>query len=266
MSGSLQCVTARKRAEDALRQNQQLLQDVINNTTAVIYVKYSDGRYLLINRRFEQLFHLTMDQIAGRTDHEIFPKDIADAFRANDVTVLERNTAVEYEEYAPHSDGLHTYISIKFPLCDHTGKPYATCGISTDITERKRFEDTLRAHEQQLRLALTSAEVGTWNWDLRTDQIHWSAQVGRFLGLSDGARPRTKDDWLALVYREDRESMACTMRRAMDQAGTDVAFEHRIMRADGSLQWCFWTGEMIRNSDGTAVHILGTARATDRGG
>jgi PAS domain S-box-containing protein len=265
MAGSLRDVTDRKLAEDALRRNEQLLREVINNTTAVIYVKYTDGRYLLTNRRFEQLFHLTTDQIVGHTDHEIFPKDIADAFRANDVTVSERNTAVEYEEYAPHSDGLHAYISIKFPLCDHTGKPYATCGISTDITERKRIEHNLRAHEAHLRRALTSAEVGTWNWDLQTDHIYWSSQVDRFLGLSDGARPRTQNDWLALVYREDRESMARTLRQAMDQPGTDVVFEHRVMRQNGSFQWCVWTGEIIRDRDGKALHVLGTVRATDRG-
>ena len=262
MSGSLQCVTARKRAEDALRRNEQLLQNVADNTTAVIYVKDTDGRFLFINRRFEQLFHLTTEQIIGHTNHEIFPREIADAFRANDLQVLERNSTVEYEEQAPHDDGLHTYLSIKFPLCDHTGTPYATCGISTDITERKRIEHRLHTHEEQLRLALTSGEVGTWSWDLQTDQIYWSSQVDRFLGLSGGARPRTKNDWLALVYREDRESMASTMRQAMDQAGTNVAFEHRVMRPDGSLQWCFWSGEIIRDQDAKALHIVGTARAT----
>ncbi|MCX5727955.1 MAG: PAS domain S-box protein [Nitrospirae bacterium] len=262
MAGSLRDVTDLKRAEDVLRRNEQLLRDVINNTTAVIYVKYADGRYLLINRRFEQLFNLTMDQIVGHTDHEIFPKNIADAFRANDMGVLERNTTVEYEEYAPHPDGLHAYISIKFPLCDHTGTPYATCGISTDITERTRVEHRLRTHEEQLRLALTSTEVGTWNWDLQTGRFLWSSQVDRILGLSDGARPRTQNDWLALVYREDRESMARTMRRAMDQPGTDVVFEHRVMRQNGSFQWCVWTGEIIRDRDGKALHVLGTVRAT----
>jgi PAS domain S-box-containing protein len=265
MAGSLQCVTDRKHAEEALRRSEQLLQNVADNTTAVIYVKYADGRYLLINRRFEQIFNLTADQIVGHTDHEIFPKDIADAFRANDVTVLERNTAVEYEEQAPHEDGLHTYLSIKFPLCDHTGTPYATCGISTDITERKRIEDALRANDARSRLALTSAEVGTWNWDLQTDHIYWSSQVNRILGLSDEARPRMQNDWLALVYREDRESMACTMRQAMDQPGTDVAFEHRVMRQDGSFQWCVWAGEIIRDRNGKALHVLGTVRVTDRG-
>jgi PAS domain S-box-containing protein len=263
MAGSLQCVTDRKHAENALRRSQQLLRDVADNTTAVIYVKDTDGRFLFTNRRFEQLFHLTTEQIVGHTNHEIFPRKIADAFRANDLQVLERNSTVEYEELAPHDDGLHTYLSIKFPLCDHTGTPYATCGISTDITERKRIEETLRTHEEQLRLALTSAEVGTWNWDLQTDRIYWSSQVDRFLDLlSDRAQPRTKYDWLALVYRDDRESMARTMRQAMDQTGADVAFEHRVMRQNGSFQWLVWTGEIIRDRDGNALHILGTVRAT----
>jgi PAS domain S-box-containing protein len=265
MSGSLRDVTDRKRAEDALRRSEQLLQDVINNATTYIYVKDTDGRYLLTNRRFRQVFSLTTDQVIGHTDHEIFPKDTADTFRANDVTVLERNTPMEFEEYAPHSDGPRTAISVKFPLYDHTGRPYATCGISSDITEHMRIEQRLRTLEEQRRLALTPAEVGTWNWDLQTGRFLWSSQVDRILGLSDGARPRTQNDWLALVYREDRESMARTMRQTMDQPGADVAFEHRVMRQNGSFQWCVWTGEIIRDCDGKALHILGTVRATDRG-
>lgn len=265
MTGSLRDVTERKRAEDMLRRNEQLLHGVVNNTTAVIYVKNVTGRYLLTNRRFEQLFSLTTEQIVGHTDHEMFPKDVADAFRANDVTVLERNAVVEYEESVPQSDGLHTYISIKFPLCDETGKPYATCGVSTDITERKRNELALRDHEQQLRLALISSEVGTWNWDLQSDHIYWSSQVDRFLDLPGGARPRTQNDWLALVYREDREPMARALRQAMDHAGADVEFEHRVMDQHGSVRWCIWAGEIIRDGDGNALFILGTVRATDPG-
>ena len=258
MSGSLQCVTDRKRAEEALRRNEQLLQDVLNNTTAVIYVKYTDGRYLLTNRRFEQLFHLTTDQIVGHTDHEIFPTDIADAFRANDVAVLERNRAVEYEEYAPHSDGLHAYISIKFPLCDHTGKPYATCGISTDITERKRIEDALRASDRRRRLALTAEPVRLWDWDLQTGQLYWSPEVDTLLSMAPGSARSTQSALLALVHPDDRETVVLAMRHAMESRSADVRFEHRVLRPDGSVQWCVWTGKIIRDRDGNAVHILGT--------
>ena len=264
-SGIIRDISARKKTEDALRRSEKLLRDIADNTTAVIYVKYADGKYLLVNRRFEQIFNLTSDQIVGHTDHEIFPREAADVFRANDVVVIEQNRTVEYEEVAPHTDGPHTYISIKFPLCDHTGRPYAICGVSTDITERKRIEHTLRIHEERLRRALTSAETGTWNWDLQTGQIYWSSQVDRFLGLSNRGAPLTQNDWLALVHPEDRDSMARMMRQTMDQPGTDVTFEHRLMRQDGSFRWIVWTGEIIRSRDGMALHILGTVRATDCG-
>jgi PAS domain S-box-containing protein len=227
----------------------------------VIYVKHTDGRYLLINRRFEQLFHLTMDQIIGYTDHEIFPTDIADAFRANDVAVMERNRAVEYEEYAPHSDGLHTYISIKFPLCDDTGKPYATGGISTDITERKRIEDALHASDRRRRLALTAAPVRLWDWDLQTGQLYWSPEVDTLLGMAPGSARGTQSALLALVYPDDREAVVLAMRHTMESQRADVRFEHRVLHPDGSVQWCVWTGKIIRDRDGHALHILGTVHA-----
>jgi PAS domain S-box-containing protein len=263
MSGSLQCLTDLRHAEDALHRSEQLLQDVADNTTAVIYVKSADGRFLFTNRRFEQLFHLTAEQIIGHTNHEIFPQEFADAFRANDLQVLKQNSTVEYEELAPHEDGVHTYLSIKFPLRDHTGTPYATCGISTDITERKRIKQAIRAHEEQPRRALTSIEMGAWNWDFQTGHIYWSTQVDRFLGLSDRRRSHTQDEWLALVHREDRESMTRTMRLAMTQPDTNVVFEHRVMKQNDSVQWCIWAGEIVRDREGNALHILGTVRAAD---
>ena len=64
------------------------------------------------------------------------------------------------------------------------------------------------------------------------------------------------------MYREDRESMARTMDQVMDQAGTDVTFEHRVMTKNGGFQWLVWTSEIIRDRDGKALHLLGTVRAT----
>jgi len=262
MAGSLQSIMDRKQAEETIRRSQQLLQEVANNTTAVIYVKDLDGRFLFVNRRFEEIFNLTTSQIIGHTNHEIFPRDIADAFRANDIEVLRRNSSVEYEEFAPHADGLRTYLSVKFPLRDEAGTPYATCGISTDITERKLIESALRVHEEQLRLALTATEVGGWDWDCQTGRFCWSRQVDRFLGISDGSRPHSQEEWLALVHPDDRQTTARAMRHAMEQAGTEIVLEHRVIRPDSTLRWFVWTGQILRDRDGKAVHMLGMVRAT----
>ncbi len=262
MSGSLQSIMDRKLAEDALRRRQQLLQEIADNTTAVIYVKDLDGRFLFVNRRFEEIFNLTTSQIIGRTNHEIFPREIADALRANDVQVVAQNTLMEYEEVVPHTDGfLHTYVSIKLPLRDQAGIPYATCGVSTDITERKRSEAALREQEERLRLALTSTHEGVWNWALQTDRIYWSPQVDHFLAIPSVPGPKSQAGLLALVEPEDREAMVRELREVMDPSRTTVTFAHRVKNPDGSLLWCVWSGHIIRDHAGKALHVLGTVRA-----
>jgi PAS domain S-box-containing protein len=155
--GTLLDITEAKRAEDARHESQQLLRAIIDNSTAVVYVKDLQGRYLLINRRYEQIFHLAGDVVLGRTDYDVFPKEQADAFRAADQRVLAGGTVQELEEHAFHDDGLHTYISIKCPLFDAGGRPYAVCGISTDITERKRTEDAVRESEARKTVVMESA-------------------------------------------------------------------------------------------------------------
>ncbi|WP_455378027.1 PAS domain S-box protein [Petrachloros mirabilis] len=260
MAGSLQSIQHRKQAEETIRRNQQMLQDVADNTTAVIYVKDLDGRFLFVNRRFEEIFGLTGDHIIGRTNHQLFPREIADAFRANDLQVVQENRTLQYEEKAPHIDGLRTYLSVKLPLRDHNGAPYATCGISTDITERKRKEAAIHEHEERLRLALVSTEVGGWDWDLQTGRVCWSSRVDQLFGIADGSRPHSKDEWLERIFPEDRDNVLDAIRRAVDQSGSVVAFEHRVKRPDGSLQWLVWSGQIIRDAEGKAVHILGMVR------
>jgi PAS domain S-box-containing protein len=121
-------------------QRAELLGEIIDNSTRVIYLKDREGRYLLVNRQYERLFHRTCEQILGKTDHDLFSREIADSFRANDLKVLRNNCALEFEEAVQQDDGLHVYLSNKYPLRDSSGAPYAVCGISTDITERERAE------------------------------------------------------------------------------------------------------------------------------
>jgi PAS domain S-box-containing protein len=137
-------ISDRKQMEEALRESEQRLQSLLDNSTAVIYMKDMQGRYMMINHRYEDLFHLDRTEVKGKTDQDIFPQEIADAFQANDREVIAAGVALEKEEVAPQDDGLHTYLSIKFPLVDGEGRIYAVCGMSTDISDRKHKEEMLR--------------------------------------------------------------------------------------------------------------------------
>lgn len=150
-------ISERKVAVEALKKSREQLQSIIDNTTSVIYIKDIEGKYLLINSQYEKLFHITKKEIIGKTDFDIFPGEMAEAFRENDLKAIKKLAPIEIEEIAPHDDGPHTYISIKFPLYDSQRIPYGVCGISTDITERKTLEE---AHSYYSRKLVDMEEKG----------------------------------------------------------------------------------------------------------
>lgn len=142
-------VTAERQAQNALRASEQRLRTVLDNTTALVYVVDAGCRFLMINRAFSATFKLEEDAILGRSIKELFQEDIARQFEENNRAIFRSGTAIEFEEVVPHDDGLHTYISVKAPLVDDGGETYAVCGVSTDITERKRLEEDLKQADRR---------------------------------------------------------------------------------------------------------------------
>jgi PAS domain S-box-containing protein len=261
VAGSLQCITERKRAESALHRSEELLRSVINNSTMAIYAKQRDGRYLMVNKQFEQIFHLTSDQVIGKTDHDLFSKEFADVFRTNDQWVLLHGKPFEIEESAPHADGPHAYLSIKVPIFDQSGHVSAMCGISTDITNRKRSETQLRVREERLRMALTACEVGIWDWDVGTGEIYWSEQVEALFGLAAGSFLGTYAAWIHAMYLEDRGTVMASIAQSLsDQTAVNV--RHRVVRPDGALRWLAWTGRVQRGPAGHATRVFGIVQET----
>jgi PAS domain S-box-containing protein len=170
------------------------LDGILDNSSAVIWLKDRKGRYMLVNRRFEEVFDRRREALVGKTDHDVFPSYLADGFRANDRRVLKDRRALEYEEVVPQDDGDHTFITVKFPLFDATGEPYGVCGISTDITTRKRAEEDLRESKDRIGqiidqaldafVSMDSAGLVT-AWNRSAEEIFgWPAHkaIGRSLG------------------------------------------------------------------------------------
>jgi PAS domain S-box-containing protein len=170
----------RSRAAVTLKENKELLQTVIDNAPSLVFVKDLHGRYILANEHYEKLFDLPGKEMIGRTDHAIFPKEIADIQRGGDLEVIKEKQPIEIEETLPLGDATKHYLSIKFPLFDKDNFVYAIGGIATDITERKNFERMLKYRSDEVLDLFNNAPCGyhSVNKDLliiemNDTELHW---------------------------------------------------------------------------------------------
>ncbi len=156
VAGTCRDITERVRAQQELRQTEERIRAILEYSPNWIFLKDTEGRYLLVNREIEKVFGISQEQIKGKTDSEIFPPEQAAEYRANDLKVLRAGLTMEFEEIALLEDGPHTSMVHKFPLFDTHGNIYATGGVATDITERVRAEEELRRVRERIDSILNS--------------------------------------------------------------------------------------------------------------
>ena len=242
-------VSEQKDAEAALRKSEARLQAFLDNTPSVIYLKDVQGRYLLANHACLERMARTDTEVVGLTDAELFPKEVAATLRVNDLAVLKSKQALEFEESVVNGGELRTFLSVKFPLCDASGEPYAVCGISTDITERKRADEALRSEQRFMRQLIHAHERDR---QLMAYEIHdglvqyMSAALMHLEGLNDKREKLSSKacDTLELARHllrrsidEGRRVMSGLRPPILDEAGIVLAIAYLVAeRSKGDLK------------------------------
>ncbi|MEL0168178.1 MAG: transporter substrate-binding domain-containing protein [Pseudomonadaceae bacterium] len=136
VASSLRDITDRRQAQHALTESRNQLQAVLDNSPAVIFTQDLEGRYLLVNRRWEEVLQREGMESIGLRDHDLMPRTIADRVREYDLKVLATDSTVQFEESIPFRDGKdHTFVLYKFPIHNAQGEIFAIGGVATDMTE-----------------------------------------------------------------------------------------------------------------------------------
>ena len=242
-------VIQRKQAEDALRESEERLRSILDNTTALVYMKDTQGRYSFVNRQVEKLLHCKRDEIRGKTSYDFFPKEIASAHLENDRTVIEAKMPMKFEEVATLEDGLHTYISVKFPLLDNAGTIYAVCGISTDITERKKMEEYTRKLSSTIEQSSTSLVITDLDGNIQYVNPRFTQLTGYTPEEVIGKNPR--------ILKSGKTSPE-EYKRLWDTitSGGEWQGEFYNKKKNGEYYWQLAHISSLKNQEGTITNII----------
>jgi PAS domain S-box-containing protein len=127
--------------------------------------------------------------------------------------------------------------------------------LSREVLERRRAEEELRAAQSRLHMASIAAQMGTWDIDIRTGEMRWSAELERILGASTGSAPATVDGFLQRVHALDREPVQAILQN--DKGSQEHELEFRIERPDGEVRWMLWRGRAWCDPDGQPTRVAG---------
>ena len=249
-------LTERRAAEEQVRQSQARMQAFTNHSPAIMCLKDRDGRYRFVNTRFLERHAMQEEQVLGRTDHELFPRPQALALTAQDVDVLIRGQAVQFEERS-RDGGVERFTMVsKFPVLDAGGRVTGVGVVAADITDRRLTEQALREQRTLLAEAQRVAGLGSWEWDPESGRVLWSGELYRIYGLSPETFQPSFEAYLDRVHPEDRQHSGAMMARAL-MDGRGFTMQERIVRPGGEVRYLRSHSEVVRNERGKPIKILG---------
>ncbi|HKW30354.1 MAG TPA: PAS domain S-box protein [Verrucomicrobiae bacterium] len=220
----------RSLAERELRTTRTTLESILNNSPTVVFLKDEEGRYLFVNHRFARIVGSSAEQIVGKTGFDLFTKEIAEAAREHDREVLRSAEPLEFEETVQYADGLHTHLAVKFLLRGLPGNTVAICGISTDITERKRAEEE---RDRFFNLSRDLICIATFDGYFKALNPAWERTLG-FNREELVAKP-----FIEFIHPDDVPASQTEVEKLAGGMET-VNFENRFRCRDGSWRWFSW--------------------------
>jgi PAS domain S-box-containing protein len=256
--GAYEDITDNRRAEEALKDSERFLSDILENIPTMVFVKDArDFRFVRVNRAAERSMGYTRDELVGVDDQRLAPPEETAFFASVDRHVAETGEIVDVPEETltvPHI-GRRIMHTTKLPIFDDAGGVRYVLGISEDITELKLAEEARRESEARYRDIIDTITDYVVSAKIENGQAaslsHGPGCVA-VTGYSAEELSGDPDLWFNLVVDEDRDLAIDRLRRAAAGEPTRP-LEHRIRRKDGAVRWVRNTPVLRFGQDGTPI-------------
>ena len=261
LQGVFRDITERKRAEEALAQEQYLMRTLMDNLPDHIYFKDHESRFIRINKSMAQFLGLNdPDQAVGKTDFDFFTREHAQQAYEDEQTIIRTGQLLSIEEKETHHDRPDTWVStIKLPLRDKEGNIIGTFGISRDITKRKKVEEELAAERNLLRTLIDNMPDRIYAKDTQSRFIICNNALVKRMGKSSPDDIIGKSDF-DLVPHDLAERYYADEQEIIRSGKPLINHEESMGNISGTTRWSLATKVPLYDSQGKIIGIVGIGR------
>ncbi|TRZ96118.1 MAG: PAS domain S-box protein, partial [Rhodocyclaceae bacterium] len=252
-------ITELKATTLALAQRELYLRATLDNLPLFFWLKDTGHRFLAVNKIFSNACGRTSpEELVGLTDFDVWPEELAARYRADDIQVMASGTEKTVEE--PVAGGSETgwIETYKKPLVAPDGTLLGTVGFARDISERKQMLAALSASEERWQLAISGANDGIWDWNLKTGEVYFSERWKSMLGYSGDEIAATVDEWESRIHPDDRQHTMDELQRHFRGESAYYECEHRLLCKNGEYKWVLDRGKALLDSQGKPVRMSGS--------
>ncbi|MFB2971405.1 PAS domain S-box protein [Aerosakkonema sp. BLCC-F183] len=254
--GMIADITERKQAEADLQESEEKYRLLFSNELdAIILFDIETGLFLDVNNSFLQMYGYSKEEALKLTPADV-SAEVENTYSAINKASITGSAHI-FIRWHKKKDG--TVFPVE--LCAGTfiwKSRKVMCSAIRDITQRRQVEEALLQSEARLRLALEAARMGTWDWNILTNEVMYSEQLRQMFGLPPGSDRLTQEAFLDAVHPEDRKYVLQTIARALGK-GVEYALEFRVISPDGIVYWIGNKGQVYYDENGKPIRTIGVA-------
>jgi PAS domain S-box-containing protein len=258
MTGTHTDITERKRAEAEIADRSALLQQIMDTASVTICLLDKTGRITHANRRMAEMFGRTLEELLGSEYAELVHLSERETAQKNMLALLANKIpSVDLERLYCRKDGAPFWGHLACRrFHDVHGNELGLIGVITDISVLKQAEEVLRENQARLDLALQSAHMGVWHWEIKENRRYFDGRTCQLQGIDSAMFTGTADEFFRVVHPEDREKIKAALARTIEQ-GTLYESTYRVVWPEGNVRYVAARGKLIRDDKGQPERING---------